>query len=934
MNSRHRKHLPTMNTPRSLTPALLSFKWGVRTRWALGALVVGGLLAVGPAWAGFSSAQQKVTGVPLGAPSADKDIMEAADKLQKPYPPVQAPVPPADLARLRAHRGFALKSDAEIQAKVENMRRVMVCAIDLISRENAAIGEGLRALLRANRLCIGLAPEGYNVGAVIMNDGKAAFNLEPINFYLLPCERITAWGPELFDLANTLGHEGLHGIQEVKRWGSAPALEVALDYQCAEIEASEGEVARAVEMLRVLDWIDSHGTLPSDARGMVANLCAALLEAWATNPVQRKTALDKLRASADMVLKRAREVAEFRRLFKKAAQLAIEGHPAAADIRDQLTRHRLFQYFGETREFAPISHYYTSVVPTYTPPSGDQPPRVDKTPGMRQIVPPLAEEHIYVSPFTDTICDISVAENANGEPTGIFIGGVKESTGQGIIFHVQVDPATKLVQPGSAVKCLESPALGNGFLLVPHLSEKYAGGEPVVYPVALDTGIIHAAVDVNGDGLPDIVQARGGFAGLPNMPGIPVDAYFSDGDTIVAAVGGLDVFRSPTEPLHVVVRTGPAGDFLPQFDVTVGGDLFTSPALHPPPRIGDPRLFISGSPGQEFEVTVPTDGVPLTERGVWSDTGNAVVDLTPSVAGWVRVRPVVNNVPVDDGAYEVPVGAALPPGAPPTLEIFGDPVGNIELRVSGPPGATVDVFGSGPDLTFGPEPLSDPLSCDRAGIASVSLELPDPLPAVHFFRAEVTPPPPPVARGDTFTTVPGLTGRFDVSFNDDAPPDAKFVLVSEPTAVFHPSQFAFHGDGTGHLTSHTSAGFISFTYRIVTPRGQSEPATVLFFPDFAPLEDPDPVSYLGADHVRVPVLTLGGESYPLHQFYLGYFPDGHCLQPHWHTHHAFVFPLDLAKPGLPDMHAPECGFGTWPELAPDSVLVPVADWNDFLQLHP
>src|SRR5687767_8533792 len=106
------------------------------------------------AHAGFDAPRHGVIAVPLGATDADKEIMEIADGMNVPYPPINVPIPPADLAKLRAHRMFAGKSDVQIHEKVVHMRRAVLCAIDLINKEDARIGEGMLRLFRERKLCI------------------------------------------------------------------------------------------------------------------------------------------------------------------------------------------------------------------------------------------------------------------------------------------------------------------------------------------------------------------------------------------------------------------------------------------------------------------------------------------------------------------------------------------------------------------------------------------------------------------------------------------------------------------------------------------------------------------------------------------------------------------------------------------------------------
>ena len=140
-------------------------------------------LATLPADGGFSSRRLGITNVPVGGERSDKDFLEIADQIGGTYPPINVPVPAADMAKLRAHRSFAGKSNAQIQEKVVNIRRAVLCAIDLLRRTDPVTAEGLHTNFRAGMICIGLAPANYRVGAAIQPDGKEEFNLEPINIY-------------------------------------------------------------------------------------------------------------------------------------------------------------------------------------------------------------------------------------------------------------------------------------------------------------------------------------------------------------------------------------------------------------------------------------------------------------------------------------------------------------------------------------------------------------------------------------------------------------------------------------------------------------------------------------------------------------------------------------------------------------------------------
>ena len=880
-----------------------------------------GLLSLSmSAYGGFSIPRQGIVAVPLGGENADKDFLDGADALGIPYPPINVPIPPADLVALKAHSSFAGKTDAAIQTKLVNMRRAVLCAIELINKEDARIGEGMLRMFRAGKLCIGLAPDSYGVGAEILNDGKVEFNMEPVNFYLLPCDRLKAWSPQLFELANTIGHEGLHGVQEVSPWRNGQTMAQAKNIQCRELEASEGEFARAMEMLRVLDAIENTGQLPADARGMFASMGSALIADFRFNPAGLAARIAEFRGLAQRIKLRSGEVAEFRRLFKRAAALAIAGSPDTATVLAGLRRHRLFQYYGTTREFAPITRYYISNAPQLNETPG-QPPKIEGGGGMRQIVQPDATPRDFTCPFVDSICDAAVVENANGDATGIFLGGVNDTTAKGVIVHAGIG-ADGYIIPASATKVFESSALSPGFNL------ELNPFDHKLYTINLLNGGITRLDDTNSDGVFDVGVPSGGFAGLPaDLVSLGLETAFSSRDRLTARLGSAGDLRLADEPVFQTDRSGPAANFLPLPEHPFFRDFTTPPAIESVLHPGSGFLALSGTPGATFSVRTGGPSPATLATGMLSPLGRELLTV-----------PVSGNDPLflimTEGGLTLPI-PVVPAPLFPTLQIDGSGgADTINLSAHAPAGSVAQLFRTDLRVPQVRTALGPPGFCNLNEQLSLTVPAASLPPGSGFFTAEVKSPVLPALPGsnDSFSATPGLSNVFDVSLNDrPLPPGAKFELGSPPDLPA--SLFHFHGDGTFEVIPRNASDQLNFTYRINLYGALSPFYNVVVLRDITSLTNPPVIpSALGPLVVAWMLDENVQQDFPLYQFIFAFNIFDNCGLAHWHAHEP-VFSLQDPV-GVVDPDSSGCGFGPFPDLEPYSIYLPLDVWNAFRAAHP
>ena len=877
--------------------------------------------------AGFDLPNLGIKGVPVGGSRADKDALEIAQQRGVPYEAITTPIPAADLAKLKAHPDFAGMSNTQIHLKVVNMRRAVLCVIELIKRENRKIGDGLERAFRGGLICIGLASADYKkkVGAAILNDGKKTFNMEPINLYRLPCSTVIPpqeWQPEFFELLNTMAHEGLHAIQEIKAMpGPLFRLDLAKKIQCAEIEASEAELKRTCEMLRILAAVANSAPIPDDASGLQLRIAVELRNSFRSSPTGRANAIASLQKRCRAIKARAELVRDFRKLYKKAAELAIAGNPNAAQIRTQLRKHRLFGVYGRHGEFGDITNFYFNRAGTIT---GGQ---LDKNREMRQLVPPdFEQEESFDVLGVDSICDALIL----GDVNLALIGGVQDGTGpggadEGVIVAIDLDPVTGQMLPKTQRECLRTPMLGTGFRLALNTFEK--GSQ--CYALKLPGGDVCRLHDGDGDGCPDNLTHVGGFA--VGQGEELSDFRFLDQNTLVGFPFDEDSVFPEDGHLFFTVRPDPAAPFAPAPHSTMLREVVTRPTLNGIPYVDLTTIPIAGTANSRCEVfyTNPEEKVG---EGCISPVGRGFIDLDVPI-------------PEDRELFLRDLDTGLEserficvPRSDGIVRLNAEPVDvgrNLGWRLEYEPNRQVE-WREGDD--FDNAPIVRWTSANAWGRSYHDTDLDAPgTPPTGVILADIKVDPAPGGVPDSFTAAPGVPTVFDVSLNDGAPEGTEYVLDGE--LEINEDRFKWNRDGTFTVSLLTLGGQISFTYLQARNGLVGPPVTVLVQSDISALTNPPILDGPGGvPWVEVPVLALAPVplatfNYPLYQFVLGNSPFDVCVDPHWHAFSP-VSPIENEILDVPDPDEFECGFGLLRDNLPIGYMMPLSQWNAFKAANP
>ena len=183
---------------------------------------------------------------------------------------------------------------------------------------------------------------------------------------------------------------------------------------------------------------------------------------------------------------------------------------------------------------------------------------------------------------------------------------------------------------------------------------------------------------------------------------------------------------------------------------------------------------------------------------------------------------------------------------------------------------------------------------------------------------------------DQFVVPPIVSSRRFVSTNDTIPSGATFEIVEFPD--INPDYFEFRSNGEFFIAPISfGPSPLTFTYRIVTPSGPSEPIKVTIVVNTDLLVDlvEDPAT----GNVMVPVLEINGLHYPIFQFLLTNSPFDECKEPHYHADAFLVFPLENPDTGgIPDPDPSGCGFGKDEDesIFQDTVEISAGGWKSFL----
>jgi hypothetical protein len=894
----------------------------------LGVIALVPVLLSTPVLAGFGG--NGVTPVPITEEGLDKDALEIFDRNIKAweaggeqgprptYPPFEE-VPAERINVLKLFPPFQGKSDAEIKEKVLQMRRALICTIELIEREDPKVGQGLMRLLRLRKICFGLLQTGQGLGAAIFPDGDDDFGVEPINIFYGVCEDLTLTDFDLFVLYNGLSHEGTHAVQDILKPTGGVNLAEAVDLQCREIEAHQGEVTRICNMQAVIASIKQTGKLPDNITGatlsfgagiLAANNTAALVAEW-------ETELRKLKRMREHFLR-------FREIYKELGQAALNNATDFSELKKKLRPYREWvKLYGGRRDFGVIGR---ATIFSRAPIIGGSPgSRTVSGGGMRQIVPPENIEQDITLPGIDAYSDGLFWEEDNV----FFLLGVHLSTGgdpdMGEIWRFDVDATTGALLPATAVKCMETPLLGAGGDLFKNPFE----GANNLSVLAVGSADVYDFTDGNSDGCPDGLVHRGS---LPQRPFFEItDVVVSGLNTLHGYPGPVDTVAGLNQSYSTGQRSGPGGSWSGTGPTPWQEAFTTDPAIAGLPWVGRPDLPCVGTPGRDFDIflTGPMDPPRLVGEGTFGWRGWDCPVLTEPLNDTELIQ-VVDEL----GKTSAPTPAVPAPGD--AAEFLRPPelTGNaFNLVVGSWPGGPIGEESTASLATPGtPGPGA---TADDWGEAFFSFPIDGMDQSFHGFSA----PPiqaPTAGSPKTFTIAAGLTVRLDVA--DTGDPSLNYEMVDTPTFSnnnpLNPELWDFKKDGTFTMTLLTFSGPVSFTYRVLSVSGGpvSSPKTVVVSVDNSALVNPVPyIGEGGETNVMVAVLNLSGQHYPLYQFRLANSPADLCEEPHWHS--GTVFPLEAPMTGIPDPDGAGCGFGIYPDLSPEPFEISKAEWDAFLALH-
>lgn len=896
----------------------------LRSAILIGAL---SLLLVPASRAGFGG--QGVVPVPITEEGLDKDALDIFDRRKAAgedvsYPPFED-VPPARIALLKQFPPFSGMSDEEVVEKVRQMRRAIICVIDLIGREDRETGEALQRLLRLRKICFGLTQSDNGIGMSIFPDGREEFGIEPINVFYRVCKDLDLSSPALFELYVALSHESLHGNQSILRPTGRPNFAETVDLQCREVEAHEGEMERINEMVRILEFIESNGELPPDARGATASFGASIVHADNTAELLKEW-LEKLLPMQEQ----RGYLLQFRRIYKEAGQAFLDGDADAEAIREQLEPYRQWVLqLGRRRDFSQINTAIFSEAPVIVGPRGSRTVQPPEGGGMKQyLVPDL--ELVTIDTGTDLV---SGAEFDADESHLYFIGVTLGTPNTGMLGRFEIDQTNGAVMEETLEVCLSSEILGQGGQLLRNPFET----EDPFYLVKGPGADLWGFLDDDDDGCPDSMTHLGA---LPQGPSFSIGyAEFIEQDTLFGHPEVAGTVPDANQPFSLAVREPPGTEFFGIPPQTRGHAITTPPAPAGLPLAGLPHLPCAGTPGESFEIhLIPPSGPPVAVGSGtfgWRGHANPALDAPFGAGDVIRI--------VDGSGAASPDFPAVPaPGSTPGF-IDNDPFGRIgdptriEVGVTSWPGQPI--IGEQTTDPSGIWTESPPITANCHGEAFFPFDGPAQpgAPPRNFFRFDLdTVPPPPGVPPDhlqQFEVPPGVPVSLDLSIPGEQG-CLSYELVSPPNV--NDALFQWNNDGTFTTTLLTFGGPISFTYRkqLLVPEVPFSPeVTVIVSPVDNRLVNPEPyVGEDGVEYVNALVLEYGALLYPLYQFSLSNNPQDTCTEPHWHRSFYYgdlVYPLEFPANGIPDPDPPGCGFGTYPDVAPELLALPLADWQAY-----
>lgn len=900
------------------------------------------LLAAGSVHAGFNFnsfdlkiESVRVAGDPLDAgitnqPFAFAETLE--QRMDRAWSDSGLPLRPDLLETLQKYPPFAGLNTNEVQMKFVLIRRAIVDAIRVISKEDPELADCLVRLYGSWRLCISFGGTP-GVNAEIREDGSPTCGDEAINLYKFPCptNALPLYAPEMFELLNTLAHEGQHALQagyrDVPPIGSVPFTQYqtnrateALTNQCREVETALAELMRMDAMEAVLDEIIANVQLPQGATGIAASIGMALLNDASLTPAQKQEKAGELKAFILGILKPvAVQALECRTAYKRVLIGWLGGeisqtNPIVRGIRDTgWFRTAAIREFGEFR----FVSYLAGGVRPVTNIVGNNfglgdlelyTPIVRSSNVLRQVGVSIDSQSVTQRDFSITGLD-SVTGGMEWGGQFWFIGDAMDGV-NGAIWTYEDTDDDGLLDAASGAKVLESPdfrggsAFGlNAPLGAVHVFNRSSGqlyeltdymmGLPTNYEFRGEASSLRESLHVGFS--PDLTYA---FAGND------VNRPFSYG--LRWSFAELDGGSSQYQPL--------GDDFEPFKYAEV------TPALGLKARESSIQISATAIPGATLTV--------YNENGVSTPFGTSVVDpmghavfhLTSGLTANQKIKFICS------GGFESPVYQV-----PPILSVqFAQPEllpGNqIRVELQSGPRKDHEILCSTHLDTWVVDVQS---KSDRFGSVHFVDQI-DPGNMFHSARKLVSPPK---ARPDSFVVAPGQRLDLHINYNDRASPNATYEFAS-PTG-FHPDVATLLPKGLLSFSALSDVPSMTLNYWIIEGGETSAVTSAHVYMDYGMLTNLVVFtnSLTGGSIVNVPCLVLGGKHYPKYQFRLRNAPGDTCTEPHWHSpDNPLVYSLESTNSPLSD--SSHCGYGREVEVVQEDFIETLPKWKAFLTAFP
>lgn len=875
-------------------------------------LLAGWFLTLFQASAGFDLPRKGTVAVPLGGEQASDFGRSLSKSLGQQYELIDAPLPEADMAKLRMHEPF--RSMADDQERLEKwiaVRKAVLDAIDTIRLESPQLADCLLLQYRNRKLCIAFGGNP-NVSAEIREDGRADCDIEPINLYRFPCppegeSEVALFDPGMVRLMNSLAHEALHALQEGYH-GPDPQTnqqraEWALVQQCREVEASQQEVDRLSALIQVLEEIIQNDRLPEGSRGPAARIGATLLRDPDLNRSQRAEKAREVKRILETDLKpKAQQTLDCRSVYKRYLELYLDGQlPSDGSYNDQIKRAGWFRASTIRRlgEFRLVTYLAGGAQI-----AGEDPPRLQGDRRLRQITPD--GETVLEVDNMDFVSDLLFLDNYEY----IMIAGDDMQNQQGVIAGYYDTDRDGLFESDTKIELVRDADLFGGL----RLNTDPLSGD--VFGLNLHTSKLYRFQDTDQDELPDSFQAAGS---LGNQRDDLLHFEFSSEGFRIFGYPDLGIAIDPYFQLAVAERSDLDSEFNPTGTFRPHKESIFPPSVAEMPWMNRHQLRVFGTPGSYVEVH--------TSKQPGSDPiGMAQTDSSGGV--WVELSEALDEQTyyLKDASYPSQdlwsTAFGVPKMEPPQFfspkRLLGS---EIQLQFLGVPGDRYRFDGS-QNLKIW-EPHEEYLANYFGTSWFASKQTTD---SQCFYRAYTSERHVLWGRPDHYVIPPGVEYTINPNFNDVFPQGATFEVPNPP---YHEDIFQWDNNGMVWLTGLTKDSSVEFEYNIHYDGKTMGPVPVRIDLDLEMLIKP-PVGPEGK--VQVPCLVLDGEHYPTYQFTLANSPKDVCEEPHWHASRT-VYPLENPQVGREDPDPFECGFGTEQEVPQKKVPVSKEDWEEFLFQH-